>query len=103
MDDKLVSDLLKYFSSSNKKYPDEIYNLKGDLRSNVKSKFRQTAKPCWYDKVKLLHNDKEVLPQKRLSEILSVFHSNEVSGGHFGAEKTYLKIAERFYCKGKCN
>lgn len=101
MDDKLYKDLVQFFTSPNEKYSEEIYSLKGELRVNAKSKFRQVAKPYNVRNGALFHNERDVLQKNRVIEVLKACHKNPVSGGHFGGQKTYQKIAERYYWKGK--
>ena len=69
-------------------------------RTNAKSKFRQGTRPYTANNGILFHDKREVLPKGRLQNILSAFHSNPITGGHFGTEKTYQKIAQRYYWKG---
>ena len=46
-----------------------------------------------------MHGDQELLQASRFS-VLRVCHDNPSSGGHFGRDKTYNKIASRYYWKG---
>lgn len=103
MDDELHASLVQFYTDVNAKYPKDIYDLKGEQRTNAKSKFRQIAKPYHVKNGILIHSrdGKEVLPKSRFPDVLAACHNNPVIGGHFSTEKTYLKIVERFYWKGK--
>ena len=41
-----------------------------------------------------------VVQEKDIKRILEACHSDSLSGGHFGRDKTYQKIAERYYWIG---
>ena len=45
MDDQSYSEILGYFTSRDKKYPEAIYCLSPYERVDAKSKFRQRVKP----------------------------------------------------------
>ena len=101
MDDQTYDNILKYLTRADHGYPEEIYKLKGDDRSNAKSKFRQIAKPYRAENGTLFHGSKEVLPKHRLKTVLEACHDNHTTGGHFATERTYRKISAKFYWKGE--
>lgn len=93
MDDRFYSEILNYYTASEHKYPEQIYNLPHDQCINAKSMFRQSVKPY---KVKAgidLHSKKQVLVKSKLASILRKCHNNQVSGGHFGQDKIFNKIS----------
>ena len=100
MDNQSYSEILNYFTSTDKKYPEAIYCLSPQERVDAKSKFRQRVKPYVLKNGILMHGDQELLQASRLSTVLRVCHDNPSSGGHFGRDKTYNKIASRYYWKG---
>jgi len=98
MDDKLYDQLLTFYTVTQHKYPQWIYDLPPG-----KSQFRQTAKPHRAERGLLYHGKKEVLIKSRMPNILKVCHDNPVSGGHFGRDKTVAKISDCYYWKGMKN
>ncbi|KAI6649016.1 hypothetical protein LOD99_6899 [Oopsacas minuta] len=100
MDDQLYNQILHFFISNENKYPGEIYKLPAEKRVNAKSQFRQTVKPYTLKDGVLMHAEKQVLRKSGVDAVLKMCHDNPVTGGHFGRDKTYQKIASRFYWKG---
>ncbi|KAM9997411.1 hypothetical protein ACTFIZ_010927 [Dictyostelium cf. discoideum] len=47
-----------------------------------------------------LTNLQIVIPKSLVELILEIFHDNICTGGHYGFEKTYNKIKDRFYWRG---
>ncbi|XP_046584442.1 uncharacterized protein LOC124291502 [Haliotis rubra] len=103
MDDNLYTQILNFYTNSDKKYPQHIYDLDPDTRLNAKSHFRQTAKPFWVANGIVFHGEREVLTKSRLPSILKACHDNPATGGHFGRDKTFGKISSRCYWKGMKN
>ena len=101
MDDRLYNQILHFFISNENKYPGEIYKLPPEKRVNAKSQFRQTVKPYTLKDGVLMHTEKQVLRKNGVDEVLKMCHDNPVTGAHFGRDKTYQRIASRFYWKGK--
>ena len=99
MDDQLYDQILRFYSTTKHKYPQWIYDLPSEKRSNAKSQFRQIARPFQAKEGILYHGEKEVLNKSRLPNILKAFHDNPNFGGHFGRDKTLSKISERYYWK----
>lgn len=102
MDDQLYDQLWRFFTASENKYAQWIYDSSPAKRGNATSEFRQTARPYRVGGI-LYHGEKQVLTKGRLPNILKVCHDNPSSGGHFGRDKTLAKISDRFYCKGMKN
>ena len=100
MDDCLYMEYVKYHTDSERKYPDSFYELDPEKRTNAKSNFRRTAKPFHVVDGILMYGKQEVLVKSRLASILHAYHDNPTKGGHFGRDKTYFKINERFYWHG---
>ena len=100
MDETTYSQILHFYSSADRKYPEYIYDVPLDKRVDAKSKFRQLAKPYHFEGGIVKHGDKEVLVKGRIDGVLKAFHDNPVTGGHFGRDKTLSKLSERFYWKG---
>ncbi|XP_042222320.1 uncharacterized protein LOC121866680 isoform X1 [Homarus americanus] len=100
MDDQLYNQILNFYSSADRKYPQHVYDLDPAKRVNVKCQFRQTAKPFRADNGSLFHGDKEILVKTRVPGILKACHDNPATGGHFGRGKTFRKISQRYYWKG---
>ena len=97
MDDQLYKDILHYHTVLERKYPASIYNLTLGKRSNAKTNFRRTCGHFNVENGVLKHMGREVLVKTRLQAILHAYHDNATTGGHFGRDKTYGKIAERYY------
>ena len=97
MDDQLYKDILHYHTALERKYPASIYNLTLGKRSNAKTNFRRTCGHFNVENGVLKHMGREVLVKTRLQAILHAYHDNATTGGHFGRDKTYGKIAERYY------
>ena len=87
MDDQLYKDILCFYTSADRKYPDAIYALPLDERANPKSHFRQVAKPYRAECDILYHDSKQVVRKSQVNDILSACHNNPVPGGHFGRDK----------------
>lgn len=101
MDDQVYDDTLTFLKSTTKKYPVWIYKLNNKIeRQQEKSKFRQRVKRYAYENGKLMYQGKEVLKRSSLPGALKIFHDNPATGGHYGRDKTYAKLAERYYWKG---
>ncbi len=101
MDDKLYQDIVRFYTRSNRKYPADIYEKsEHETINNKKSNFRKRAKPYHVRNGVLMYRNKEVLIRSRLDSILKACHDNEITGGHFGRDKTLGKISERYFWKG---
>ena len=48
----------------------------------------------------VMHGKEQVLTNRNLHGVLKACHDNPVFGGHFGRDKTYKKISQRYYWKG---
>lgn len=103
MDEKLYNQILSFYTNTDKKYPQYIYDLPLGQRVNAKSQFRQTVRPYHVEHGVVVHGGKEVLVKNRVSTILKACHDNPATGGHFGRDKTYAKISERYFWKGMKN
>ena len=100
MDEEFYSQILQFYTSPDRKYPEYIYDVPMDKRMDQKSKFRQQVKPYHVEDGVVKHGKNEVLTKNRVEDILRAFHDSPVSGGHFGRDKTLSKLAERYYWKG---
>ncbi len=100
MEDQMYYQLVRFYTATQQKYPPCIYDLPPEKRVDAKSQFRQTAKPYRSEGGVLYHGDKEVLTKSRLHTILEACHDNLIYGGHFGRDKTFAKISERYYWRG---
>ncbi|KAL5460002.1 hypothetical protein EMCRGX_G033410 [Ephydatia muelleri] len=83
------------------KYPPEC-------SKNEKDCIRRRAKNFIVKEGLLFHRDKHnkeyrVVTKKEKMKVLDGCHSAELGGGHFGRDKTLLKISERFYWIGMVN
>ena len=101
MDDQLYNQILHLFISNENKYPGEIYKLPPEKRVNAKKSFRLTVKPYTLKDGVLMNAEKQVLRKSGVDTVPKMCHDNPVTGGHFGGDKTYQKIASRFYWKSK--
>ncbi|KAI6648632.1 hypothetical protein LOD99_7989 [Oopsacas minuta] len=101
MDDQLYNQILHFFISNENKYQGKIYKLPAEKRVNAKSQFRQTVKPYTLKDGVLMHAEKQVSRKSGVGAVLKMCHDNPVTGGNFGRDKTYQKIASRFYWKDK--
>uniref|UniRef100_A0A8C6S5A0 Integrase catalytic domain-containing protein n=1 Tax=Neogobius melanostomus TaxID=47308 RepID=A0A8C6S5A0_9GOBI len=81
MEDQLSDQVLRFYTATEQKYPQWVYDL--HPQANAKSKFRQAAKPY------------RVLTKSRMSNILEACHDN-----HFGRDKTLANISDHYYWKG---
>ena len=103
MDDQSYYQIFNYFTSTENKYPETICCLSAHERVDAKSKFRQRVKPYELKKGILMNGDKEVLQACRLSSVLRARHDIHLQEVIFFArDKTYNKIASRYYWKGIC-
>ncbi|KAL8616055.1 hypothetical protein ACOMHN_064605 [Nucella lapillus] len=103
MDDQKYREVVHFLSSTEKKYPEYMYSMSDERkRSVVKSNFRQFAASYKLKSAVLVHSktEKEVIQKSRVNAILQACHDNPTTGGHFGRDKTMLKITERFHWKG---
>ncbi|KAL8585146.1 hypothetical protein ACOMHN_013161 [Nucella lapillus] len=103
MDDQKYRKVVHFLSSTEKKYPEYMYSMSDERkRSVVKSNFRQFAASYKLKSAVLVHSktEKEVIQKSRVNAILQACHDNPTTGGHFGRDKTMLKITERFHWKG---
>jgi len=103
MEDYFYQQILNYYTSFERKYPQRIYDLDPAKRANVKSQFRQSVKPYRVDNGVVFHGDKETLVKSKVASVLKACHDNPASGGHFGRDKTLGKISQRYYWKGMKN
>ena len=55
---------------------------------------------CWGI---VVHGKDNVLTKKNIHGILKVCYDNPVFGSHFGRDKTYKKISQRYYWKYMSN
>lgn len=94
MDDNLYSQILRFYTSADKKYSQHIYDLDPEKLKN--------AKPFNVKHRTLLHDDKEALVKSRLPIILKACHESPVTG-HFGSEKTFKKISLQYSWKAMKN
>ena len=97
MDDTFYSEILSLYTASEYKYPAYIYNTPLNQRPDVKSKFRQSVKPYKVEDGIVMHGKEQVLTKRNLHDVLKACHDNPVFGGHFGRDKTYKKISQRYY------
>ena len=91
MDDNLYNQILNFYTSTDQKYPQHIYDLDPAKRVNAKSQFRQTAKPFRADGGTLFQRDKEVLVKTHMSSILKACHDNPATGGTLAEIKPSVK------------
>ena len=100
MDDTFYSEILSFYTASEYKHPVYIYNTPLNQRPDVKSKFRQSVKPYKVEDGIVMHGKEQVLTKRNLHGVLKAYHDNPVFGGHFGRDKMYKKISQRYYWKG---
>ena len=100
MEDKLHMEITSYYTEAENRYPDYMSKLTYKERNNAKANFRRMAKPYHCIEGVLIHKNKEVLTRSRVPVILQIYHDNPNSGGHFGRDKTYAKISDRYYWYG---
>ena len=100
MDDTLYLEILNYHNVIDKKYPDHIYEIPAHKRNGAKSNFRRKASAYYSIEGVLMFANKEVLTRSRVPAILNAYHDNPTGGGHFGRDRTYSKISERYYWFG---
>ena len=97
--DPLCAALLVYFN--------ELQESDIDIASGDKSAYNKYAKKLKLSNVYKNHFDytdgilrydgRIVVPLSRISEIMSLYHDNQLYGGHFGLTATFGKIAPLFY------
>ena len=100
MDDTFYSKILTFYTASEYKYPSYIYNTPLNQRPDVKSKFRQSIKPYKVEDGIVMHGKDKILTKINLHGVLKACHDNPIFSGHFGRDKTYKKISQRYYWKG---
>lgn len=89
------------------RYDNIVKCLKGEYLRNWNKEFimklEKEAKKYELEKEKLLKVNKfglvRVLKEDEIDSVIFMIH-NHATGGHFGIENTYHKIAERYYWKG---
>ena len=94
------SEILTFYTASEYKYPSDINNTSLNQRPDVKSRFRQSVKPYKVEDDIVMHIKDKVLTKRNLHGVLKACHDNPVFDGHFGRDKTYKKISQRYYWKG---
>lgn len=100
MDDQFYKEILNFYTSSDRKYPDSVYDLPIEERCNVKSRFRQSVRPYTVENGVVMHGKTQVLLKSQVSTVLKACHDNPATGGHFGRDKTYSKVSQRYFWKG---
>ena len=71
------SQILHYLVSSDKRYPQSIYDIPMERRGDAKSNFRRLVKPHTVDNGVIKHKGKEVLLQSRVEDMLKAYHDNK--------------------------
>ena len=97
----MINSTIKYciFYIQRKKISRRSINFHLKNEFNAKKSFRQTVKPYTLKDGFLMHAEKQVLRKSEVDAALKMCRDNPVTGGHFGRDKTYQKIASRFYWK----
>ena len=67
--------------------------------SSTTSRPRSLEPPYKVEDGIVMHGKEQVLTKRNL-HVLKACHDNPVFGGHFGRDKTYKKISQRYYWKG---
>ena len=68
-----------------------------------KRKIRAKSHSFATDGTNLIYGNKIVAKKLDMVKIFQLYHDNPTFGGHLGRDKTYQKIAEKYYCKGLFN
>ena len=97
MEDILYAELLHFHSVSEGKYPERITSQEYKKNNCEKANFRQFARPFHQVEGVLMYGCCEVLVKSRLAAILHAYHDNPTTGAHFGRDKTYRMIKQRYY------
>ena len=100
MEEKRYKDIVRFHTEEQNKYPQHIYKMPAREKNNEKANFKKTAHKYQVVDGILMYKNREVLTVNRLPSILHACHDNPSTGGHFGRDKTYGKIAERYYWTG---
>ena len=99
MERSKYNDILRYLESG--VYPERIYRLRGNQRTNAKANFRRATQRYQVERGRLTYSKRTVVVRDKVKKILQAYHENRYTGAHFGRDKTFYKIASRYYWKGK--
>lgn len=81
-------------------YPDKFKSCKENEAKNAKRGFRSKAKAFIIRDGILYHNDRQVLQENQVKNVMKALHDSSISGGHLGRDKLMKKLHDRYWWKG---